>query len=108
MDGGEASVRRQLGPPGPQRLERPPETRLRSLLVERIVDVRDDERLDRRRQLLQSARARLERLRERELETVQQGERLVAHDDDKLRLHYVKLPEEEALALLDGLALVLE
>ena len=43
-----ALVRRQRGPPGPDRLEGVPEARLRGLLVERGVDVGRDERLDRR------------------------------------------------------------
>ena len=56
------SVRRCLAPPLAEHLEGVPERRLRRLLVERLVDVGRDERLDRRRELLQlprsSARAR--------------------------------------------------
>ena len=58
------SVRRQRGPPGPDRLEGVPEARLRRLLVERRVDVGHDERLDRRREALQLA-LRLARARAR-------------------------------------------
>ena len=56
-------VRRQLCPPGAERLEGVPERGLRRLLVERGVDVGDDERLDRRREPLQLAERRLDRLR---------------------------------------------
>ena len=51
----ERSVRRQLGPPGADGLEGVPKACLRRLLVEREVDVGDDERLDRRRELLKLA-----------------------------------------------------
>ena len=63
-----ASVGRQLRPPGAERLEGVPEARLRGLLVERGVDVRDDERLDRGREALQLARGRVDRVGEREPE----------------------------------------
>ena len=51
------SVRGQLCPPGAERLERVPERGLGRGLVERGVDVGDDERLDRRREPLELARA---------------------------------------------------
>ena len=60
-------VRRQLVPTTAEQLERVPEARLRRLLVERLVDVGREERLDRRRELLQLAFGRLDLAREREL-----------------------------------------
>ena len=71
-------------------------------LVERRVDVRDDERLDRRRELLQLAELRLDRLRERELEVVQECERVLAHHDDELRLDDVQLARQPAARLVVG------
>ena len=66
-DARRASVRRQRCPPVAEQLERVPEARLRRLLVERRVDVGRDERVDRRRELLELALGRLELAREREL-----------------------------------------
>src|SRR5205823_10674105 len=80
------SVRRKGFPPHAERLERVPEARFLRLLVERLVDVGRIERLDRRSERLPLALRRLERAREREAEGVQERERLLAHDDDELRL----------------------
>src|SRR5262249_26275275 len=79
-------IRRQLGPPGPEQLERVPESCLRRLVVERRIDVRDDERLDRRREPLDLPGRPLEPVSERELDAVQELERVLAHHDDELRL----------------------
>ena len=57
------SVRRLLRPPGAERLEGVPERGLRRGLVERLVDVGGDERLDRRREALDRRRARSRRAR---------------------------------------------
>ena len=70
------------------------------LLVERRVDVRRYERIDRRRELLQLALGRLDLSRERELHRVEERDRRLAHDDDQLRLHDVQLAEEKGPRLL--------
>ena len=59
-----------------------------------------DERLDRRREPLQLAELGLDRLPERELEVVQERERVLAHDDDELRLDDVQLPGQPPACLL--------
>src|SRR5215471_16464230 len=64
------SVRGQLRPPGAERLEGVPEPRLRALLVERLVDVRRHQGVDRRGERQDLRRARVDRAREREVELV--------------------------------------
>src|SRR5206468_1584779 len=95
-------------PPWAQRLESVPELRLRRLLVERRVDVRHVQRLNRRSPVLERAQVGLELGRERELERVQERERVLAHDDDELRLDDVQLANEEGAGLLVGLVRELE
>ena len=87
-------VRRQLGPPRADGLEGVPERGLQRLLVERRVDVGADERVDRRREGLELARLRLHLLAEREVEPVEEAERVLAHADDELRLDDVQLAGE--------------
>ena len=62
------------------------------------------ERLDRRREALQLAELRLERVGKRELELVQEGERILAHHDDELRLDDVQLALQPRPRLLGVLA----
>ena len=89
------SVRRQLRPPRSQCLEGVPERRLRGLVVERGVDVRRHDRLDRRRVPVDDSQLALaEWIGERERQLVEEADRLRAHHDDQLRLHDVELPRE--------------
>src|SRR5262249_938363 len=92
-------VGRKLSPPGAEQLEGVPEASLRDLLVERLVDVRHVERLDRRREPLELALLRLERRREREGQLVDEGDRRLAHYDEQLRLADVQLPRQPGLRL---------
>src|SRR5712692_6981355 len=94
-----ALVRRELRPPGTELLEGVPKRCLGRLLVERGVDVGDDERLDRRGEALELAHAPVERSRERELEPVHERERVVAHHDEQLRLDDVQLADQEPACL---------
>src|SRR5581483_12231911 len=71
-------VRGKRGPPVAQQLEGVPELRLRLLVVERVVDVRSDERVDGRRERLQLGLGRADLARERELDRVQEGARALA------------------------------
>src|SRR5437763_8664637 len=89
-----ASVRRKLGPPGAELLERVPKACLGGLLVERCVDVGNEQRLGRGREALEFSDLRPQRIREREPELVEELQGLVAHDDDQLRLDDVQLALE--------------
>src|ERR687889_1279138 len=80
-------VGRQLGPPLAEWLECVPKLGLGRRLVERRVDVGYDQRLDRSREALELPRLELDRVREREVDRVQELDRSLAHDDDELRLH---------------------
>src|SRR5947208_17160637 len=84
-------VRGRLAPPLAEHLEGVPERRLRRLLVERLVDVRRDEPLDRGRELLELALDQRELAREREADRVEEGDRGLAHRDHELRLNDVQL-----------------
>src|SRR5439155_504736 len=90
----------RLAPPLAEHLEGVPERRLRRLLVERLVDVRRDEPLDRGRELLELALDQRELAREREADRVEEGDRGHAHRDHELRLNDVQLAEEERPRLL--------
>src|SRR5437588_718025 len=94
------SVRRQLGRQGSERVEGVPEARLRGLLVERLVDVRHGESLDRRRPPLEPAPFWIDGVGEREGERVEERHGALAHRDDELRPHDVELTEEERARLL--------
>src|SRR5205823_10896565 len=98
----EESIGRQLGPPRAELLERVPKACLGRLLVERSVDVGNDQRLDRRGEALEPADLRLQGIGEWELDLVQESQRVVAHDDDELRLHDVELAREERPGFLVG------
>src|SRR4249920_823638 len=89
------SIRRLLRPPGAERLEGVPERGLRGLLVERLVDVGRHERCDRGRESLDDTRRRrVELVRERERETVEELDAAIPHRDDELRLDDVELAHE--------------
>ena len=64
---------------------------LRPLLVERLVDVRHDERLDGGREPLDALGGGIEPVGEREVEPVQEVDRALSHHDEQLRLHDVQL-----------------
>jgi hypothetical protein len=101
MRGRAGSLERgKLGPPGDDLLEGVPKARLGRLLVEGVVDVRHVQRLDRRGEVLQVAEDSPHLARQRELHRVQEGDRLLAHDYDELRLHDVQLAPEPATRLL--------
>ena len=87
-------VRRQGRVPLAERAERGPEAALRGGVVERRLERWGDERLDRRRQVLDDAELVLERLRQREVEAVDDGERVLAHHDHDLGLHDVQLAQQ--------------
>src|SRR3954466_445271 len=89
-----ALVGRQSGPPGADGLEGVPKGGLRGLLVEGGVDVGAHERLDRRREMLELANLSLERTRQRAPELVREPQRVLAHDDEQLRLDDPELPRE--------------
>jgi len=74
--------------------------RLGGLLVQRLVDVGHVERLNRRREPLQLAECRFERVGQRKLELVQERERRLAHYDHELRLDDVQLAGEPRPRLL--------
>src|SRR5205807_5935710 len=90
-----ALVRRQLGPPLAEWLEGIPKLGLGGSLVEGRVDVRDDERLHGRREALELARLVLHRIREREVERVEESDRALAHRHDQLRLNDVQFAGQE-------------
>src|SRR5204863_9742858 len=81
---------------------------LRGLLVERLVDVGDDQRLDRRREPLQLAGLRLDGIAQWEIEAVQELPRRLAHHHDELRLDDVQLPRQPGPGLFGILAVELE
>ena len=84
-------VRRQLGPPGPDRLERVPELPLRRRLVQRSVEVRAHERLDRRREPLDRPRLALTSAARGKRTAFRHASASCPIDDDELRLHDVEL-----------------
>src|ERR1700709_803631 len=96
------SVRRQVVVPDAERLEGAPEALLGAFLVERKVDVRHVERVDRRGEGLDLSLALLDRAREGNLEAVEDLQRRLAHDDDDLRLHARPLLAQAADALAGG------
>src|SRR5215207_1231016 len=96
------SVGRQVLVPIAERPERRPELALGFLGVERVVDVGDVERGDRRGQLLQLAERRLERAAHRNVELVERLERPLPHDDHAARLHDRELLDHPLDALAGG------
>ena len=100
---GAALVRRQLGVPVAERPERGPELALRRLGVERVVDVRHVEGVDRRRQLLDLARARRQPCGPSGISSsFRHSSARLAHDDDAARLHDRDLLDHPLDALAGG------